>query len=174
METFTYTSKSKTKFYNGCVFDSSLELKFALMIEETNAWLRDGLEIYYNLNQNDCGVKANLPCYRPDFLIRNWSTGEAQLIEIKPDGFNCDSLKMRQKIASRLINRFAYDWSFRVITESQINLSPEQLKRYENILATQNDWTHKPGLHLLQNDSSLSDDDYRQFVTTGFLQAVFP
>jgi hypothetical protein len=174
MINFTYTYKSKTVFYNGYVFDSLVELKFALMIEETHAWLRDGIEIYYGVNVQTSGIKQKLHCYRPDFLIRNLATGVAELIEIKPDGFTMDMQRRRARKAAQHMKRFAYDWSFRIITESQIFLSTEKWRRYKQILDTQNDWRHKPCIKLLQNNTRLSDQDYEQFVRTGVLPALVP
>ncbi len=174
METFTYISESQPVFYNGNMFDSLLELKYAFMIEETHAWLREGLEIYYNINALPNGIKGELFCYRPDFLVRDWTSGDAHLVEIKPDGYNNDSLQKHRKIADRFINRFAYDWSFKIVFESEIILSPEQWLRYEKILATQHHWRHKPCMELLQNNSMLSDNEYHQFVHTGLLPALVP
>jgi hypothetical protein len=174
MINFTYTHKSKTVFHNGYVFDSLVELKYALMIEETHAWLRDGIEIYYGVNVQTSGIKQNLHCYRPDFLVRNLTTGIAELVEIKPDGFSIGSQKRRAKLVAKFTKRFDYDWTFRVIIESQITLSPEQWLLYKNILATQNDWRHQPCLKLLQNTTSLSDYEYQQFVRTGVVPAMAP
>lgn len=174
MQTFSYTSKSKTLFYNGHVFDSTLELKYILMIEETHSWLRNGLEIYYNIDEIENGIKDDLRCYRPDFLTRNWLTGDAHLIEIKPDGYNHESAITRKKIARQHIENFQYDWTYKIVTESEIKLTSEQWLQYEKILASQDDWTHKPCGKLLQNRSNLSDIDYQHFVFTGFLPAAFP
>ena len=169
-----YIYKSKTVFYNGYVFDSFLELRYALMIEETHAWLRDGIEIYYGVNVQSSGIKQKLHCYRPDFLIRNLTTGIAEIVEIKPDVFDKDSQKRRARIVAKFINRFSYDWTFRFITESEIALTPEQWSKYDDILATQNDWRHHPCLKLLQNTTSLSDQKYQQFVRTGVVPALAP
>ena len=171
---FTYAYKSKTVFYKGCVFDSTVEFKFALMIEETHAWLRNGIEIYYGINVQPSGIKAKLHCYRPDFLIRNLTTHTAELIEIKPDGFTKEMQRKRAKTVAKHISRFAYDWQFHIITESQIILSTEQRLRYQEILATQNDWQHQPSMNLLQNNTRLTDSDYDQFVRTGVLPAWVP
>jgi len=174
MDTFTYTSKSQAVFYKGNTFDSLLELKYALMIEETHAWLRDGLEIYYGLNKLPRGIKGDLFCYRPDFLVRDWAKGEARLIEIKPDGFNEDSLQKRHRVATQFIQCFGYDWSYQVVFASQISLSPEQWHRYKKVLNSQQGWQHKPCLGLPQNNSPYCDSDYKQFVWTGLLPAVHP
>ncbi len=171
MLNFTYTYKSRTIFYKGNVFDSLVELRFALMIEETHAWLRDGIEIYYRINVQPNGIKQNLHCYRPDFLVRNLNTGIAEVIEIKPDGFSLESQGRRSRIVAKYIKCFEYDWTFRLVTESEIILSKEQWVRYKTILNTQKDYRHQPCLKLLQNTTSLSDMEYQEFVRTGVLQA---
>jgi len=171
---FTYTYNSKTVFYNGCVFDSLVELKYVLMIEDTHAWLRDGLEMYYGVNVQSGVYKERLHCYRPDFLIRNLTTGIAEVIEIKPDGFTMNAQLKRQKIVAKFIKRFAYDWKFRIVTESELTLSTEQWLKCKNILATQSNWCHKPCIKLLQNTTSYSDQEYQQFVRTGLLPALVP
>lgn len=172
MSSFTYTLNSRTVFYKGYVFDSLLELKFVLTMEDTHAWLRDGLEIYYGINVQSCGIKTNLHCYRPDLLIRELKSGQAELIEIKPDGFNPDRLYKRRRIVEKFTGRFAYDWAYRVVTESQINLSQEKLLKYKKILAAQNGWAHKPCIKLLQNNTSFSDTEYDKFVRTGLFPAI--
>lgn len=171
---FSYEYKSKTLFYKGYVFDSTIELKYVLSIEDTHAWLRNGIEIYFGINVQPSGIKTNLHCYRPDFLTRDLITHQAQLVEIKPDGFTKEMQQKRAKIAAKFIQRFAYDWSFRIITESEIRLSQQQWLRYKEILATQNDWHHQPCLQLLQNNTQFTDPDYEQFVRTGWVPAGFP
>ena len=171
---FTYAYKSKTIFYKGCVFDSTVELKYALSIDDTHAWLRPGIEIYYGINVQPRGIKTNLHSYRPDFLVRNLATHQAELIEIKPDGFTKEMQRKRLKTVAKYIKRFDYDWSFRIITESEIILSPEQWYRLKKILATQNDWRHKQCLNLLQNTTSLSDQEYQHFVQNGLVPAMVP
>ncbi len=174
MESFIYRYKSKTVFYNGYVFDSLLELQYALMIENTHAWIRDGLEIYFDLDSLTSGIKGDLHCYRPDFLIRDWATSEAQLVEIKPDGYDTDSIEKRKRIANHHIEEFDYDWRFKIVFESDIILTDRQWRRYEKILAIQHHWRHKPCLELLQNNSSFSDSDYYRYVHTGLLPSLVP
>lgn len=169
-----YSINSKPVFYNGYLFDSQLELQYVLTIEDTHAWLRDNLEIYYGLNSVSAGIKAKLHCYRPDLLIRDWNTGEASLIEIKPLGFTPNAMNRRQKIATRHIKRFNYDWQFKTINQMDIHLSTEQFQKFQTILSEQNSWKHKPSQHLLQNNSQFSDQDYEQYVRMGLLPAFFP
>jgi hypothetical protein len=43
MHNFRDTQKANTVFYNGCVFDSLLGLKYALSVEQSHAGPRDGI-----------------------------------------------------------------------------------------------------------------------------------
>ncbi|MBN8720502.1 MAG: hypothetical protein J0H85_13705 [Sediminibacterium magnilacihabitans] len=167
----TYTHKSQMVYYKGHVLDSLLELKYVLTIEDTHAWLRDGLEIYYDLEKLTPGLKEHLNCYRPDFLIRNWQTVQAELIELKPAGFCDDNRHRNRRITSECMAGFAYDWNYHYVYGSQINLSDDQQQKFRDVLRTQGDWRHKPCIHLLQNTSTLSDTQYREFVMTGRLPA---
>ncbi|MES2373402.1 MAG: hypothetical protein V4557_12530 [Bacteroidota bacterium] len=170
---FTYTSEGTCIFYNGCQLDSLLELKYILSIEHTHAWIRDGLEMYYGLHGLANGVKGHVHCYRPDFLVRDWKTGNSKLVEIKPYGFNHDQTK-RQKIAEKYIKRFGYDWSFEIVNEAEIKLTDDQWQHFLTIQSQQKDWRHKPCMKLLQNTSPFSDAAYDQFVRTGVLPAFVP
>lgn len=172
---FTYTQNAQTIFYNGHVLDSLLELKYILMIEETHAWLRDGLEIYYDIDHLHCGEKSWLHVYSPDFLVRDWASGKAELIEVKPEVFDdYECLQRRRKISHDYINRFGYDWSFKVIYESDIPRSQKQCIKYQNVLKMQYNWLHKPCQYLLQNNSVLTDVEYASFVRSGRLPAANP
>ncbi len=170
----TYSINSKPVFYKGHHFDSQLELQYVLTIENSHAWLRDNLEIYYGLHSVSAGIKANLHCYRPDLLIRDWITGEATLVEIKPVGFTPNAMSRRAKIANRHMKRFNYDWQFKTISQSEIILTQEQWQKFQTILSEQTGWKHKPCQHLPQNNSRFSDQEYDQFVRTGLLPAFFP
>ena len=174
MNNYTYSINNKPVFYNGHHFDSHLELQYVLTIENTHAWLRDNLEIYYGLNSASAGIKAKLHCYRPDLLIRDWNTGDASLIEIKPIGFTQNAMSRREKIATRHIKRFYYDWQFKIINQTDIKLTQEQWDKFHCILSEQNGYEHKPSQLLLQNNSGFTDQDYDQYVRIGVLPAFFP
>ncbi len=60
--------------YNGCLFHSFTELRYALMIEDEFAFLREGIEIYYDpkIQQSTLYIHEQTKKYTPDFLIRNW------------------------------------------------------------------------------------------------------
>ncbi|MBI2274747.1 MAG: hypothetical protein HYU70_13190 [Bacteroidetes bacterium] len=169
-----YQYKSQTVFYNGNVLDSLLEFRYILMIEETHAWLRQGFEMYYNLEKLIPGMKEDLLCYRPDFLIRNWQTGKAKLIELKPAGFVDDHKKRKIHITSRYIDEFQYDWTYRYLSDAHIQLSDDQQRKFYSVLREQDSWQHKPCGRLLQNITPLNDNEYRQFVMNGWLPATAP
>ncbi len=174
MNIYTYSINNKPVFYNGHLFDSQLELQYVLTIEHNHAWLRDNLEIYYGLNSVSAGIKAKLHCYRPDLLIRDWNTGEASLVEIKPIGFTPNAMRRREKIATRHIKRFNYDWQFKTVSQSEIILTQDLWQKFQTILSEQTGWKHKPCQHILQNNSSFSDKEYDQYVRTGLLPASLP
>lgn len=166
-----YNIKSQTVFYKGNVFDSLLEFRFILMIEKTHAWLRQGFEIYYNFDKCKRCIEAELRCYRPDFLIRNWQTGKAELIELKPFGFIDEYKDRKIRITNKYIEDFQFDWNFRYINYADIPLSKGEKRKFDSVLNDQDSWHHKPCGHLLQNNSTLNDADYKQFVMNGVLPA---
>lgn len=172
METFAYTKRSRPVIYNGQSFDSLLELKFILSVEDTHAWIRDGLQIYYNAGQPDVCNECFLRKYTPDILIRNWDTGEATLVEIKPDKYDDYwANKKRKRVANRYITEFAYDWKFRIIYEHEIHLTRKQQQKYKSICC--NSAQHWFGADH-QNQTALSNCEYEHFVCNGGLPAFAP
>jgi len=136
--TFEYKHIACPIDYNGCCFDSLLELKYALTIEAENAYLREGLEIYFNPNtiESTLNIQYGIVKYIPDFLTRNWYNGKAQLIEIKPEGFdNYEYLDVRQKICNHFINEYGYDWEYKVVYEDEIVMTEKQTETFQAILS---------------------------------------
>lgn len=164
-----YKIKSQTVFYNGNVLDSLLEFRFVLMIEKTHAWLRQGFEIYYSFDKCKPCIEAELRSYRPDFLIRNWETGKAELIELKPFGFIDEYKDRKIRDTNKYIDDFQFDWNFRYLNYADIPLSKDQKHKFYSVLNEQDSWHHKPCGRLLQNNSTLNDNEYRQFVLNGLL-----
>jgi hypothetical protein len=172
METFEYDLRSVDLVYLGQQLDSLLELKFILMIENTHAWIRQGLDIYYNINNVEAGIKGGLEKHTPDFLIREWTTGNATLVEIKPDRYdNITELHRRRKICRNFIKQFGYDWDYKIIRGHNITLNASQHKKLEIIrrfhVKSIPHW-HEP--HH-QNNTSFSDSQYETFVRQGLLPA---
>ena len=172
MDQFEYDLRSVDLVYNGQQLDSLLELKFVLMIEGSHAWVRKGLEIYYNINRQQAGIKGGLEKHTPDFLIREWTTGEATLVEIKPDGYDdVAELDRRRKICRKFIKQFAHDWKYITVRERDITLSLPQQEKFENARKfyqiSGSGWygTHHP------NNTFFSDAQYECFVRYGMLPA---
>src|SRR5574342_83885 len=88
-EPFKYGTSHKI-IYWGCVFDSILELKFALSIQNDYEFLRSRITIYYDrLTKKPVSyIQRNYGHYTPDFLIRHKQTKKAYWIEIKPRAFS--------------------------------------------------------------------------------------
>jgi hypothetical protein len=173
---FEYSRPCQEITYHGQHLDSLLELRFVLMIEETHAWIRDGLQIYFNIDDLRPGIKdPPIRKYTPDFLIRNWLTGKATLVEVKPDIFDNYFARMkRTKICSDYIAEFGYDWSFKYVWSSQIILNSEKQAKYDAILNKLR--RHAPNWigDTHPNSTGLSNDQYDRFVRIGCLPAPAP
>ncbi len=172
MKTFYYTKRSRSIIYHGQSLDSLLELKFILSIEQTHAWIRDGLQIYYNMDDHGLSSEESLQKYTPDILVRNWKTGTATLVEIKPDHYNDKwANRKRHEVAEKYIEQFGYDWQFKIIYERNISLTAEQQQKYRDIChAYAQTWfgsTHP-------NNTPLTNDEYTRYVTDGWLPAAVP
>ncbi len=172
METFYYTKRSRSIIYHGQSLDSLLELKFILSIEQTHAWIRDGLQIYYNMDDPKLSNEESLQKYTPDILVRNWKTGMATLVEIKPDHYNDKWANCkRHEVAEKYIEQFGYDWQFKIIYERNISLRAEQQQKYRNIChAYAQSWFG----NAHPNNTALTNDEYTRYVTDGWLPATVP
>lgn len=119
----------------GCAFDSLLELKFAISVQDDYEFLRERVSIFYhhgNLQPTNY-IKEGVLRYTPDFLIRNKHTGEAFLIEIKPRAARHDpQLELRRKVAERYIQWKGYDWQYKVVFDDEIVLSEAMLGIFED------------------------------------------
>jgi hypothetical protein len=129
---------SKRIEYNGIEFNSTLEVKFALMIEDTCEYMYEPLAIWYNRTNLNLRIKEECPHrYVPDFLVRKIKDNSAHLIEVKPHyELTDDLLQVKKFITERYIREKAYDWKFHIITDKQINLSKEKQHKFEEIKKT--------------------------------------
>lgn len=133
MKTFTYR-KSIRVINWGCTFDSLLELKYALSIQQDYAYLREHIPIFYDprTRQPTDYIRDNIRRYTPDFLIRHKRTNEAILVEIKPRAFEQnEQLAMRKEIADNYIRWRKFDWSFKVVFDDEIRLTNSQLLQFD-------------------------------------------
>ncbi len=163
-------SRSTPVCYQGIQLDSILELKFLLSIEETHAYIRDGIEIYYeerSLTAND-EMYERTRKYVPDFLIRDWKTKQATLVEVKPDRYVDDGLLAeKKKAASHFIETFGYDWQYKVVFEASIHLSTEQYRKLSSILSGQT----KHHRQCQPISSYIQEEQHRLFVRSGLVPA---
>ncbi len=135
--TFTYLPGYHID-YKGMGFDSLLELRYAISIEDDFAFMREGIKIFYDpaTAKSTNYLREGIHRYTPDFLIRNWQTGRAYLVEIKPlayDDFN--ALALLQTVCSHYIKVNNYDWEYIIIFENEITLSLAKQERYDAVLA---------------------------------------
>jgi hypothetical protein len=122
-------SKSYKIIYWGCTFDSILELKYALSIQNEYEFLRSMIPIYYDPKTKKPvnNISGNIRRYTPDFLIRHKITGQAFWVEIKPRAFEAsEQLRIRTEVADNYIASKGYDWKFIVVYDTDIKLSTEQ------------------------------------------------
>ncbi len=186
-QTFQYW-KSCSIDYKGCFFHSLTELKYALMIEEEFAFLREGIEIYYDpvIQQSTLYIHEQTKKYTPDFLTRNWNDHKAYLVEIKPKGFNnYEQLNARQKISQHFIKTYKYDWEYKVVYSDEIILSEIQQRKFDSL---KNNNLYRAEIKIqklfdgdsLRNcfssvpdfkNTTLTKDQYRFFVRKGRLPA---
>lgn len=133
---FAYRKPTPVKGW-GCHFDSLTELRFAISIMEDHAFLRSPVSMYFH---PVTGQLAHFPrgCflrYTPDFLIRNYETKQATLVEIKPRSFEQESsLEMHQHIANHYIRTLKFDWQYKIIFDDEILLTEQQLQQYQDCL----------------------------------------
>lgn len=136
--TFNYEHRGCHVDYKGMGFDSLLELRYAISIRDEYAYERECVKIFYNPQTNNSTnyLKENTKSYKPDFLIRNHKTGQAYLIEVKPDGFDdYDALTRFQQICHHYIIANHYDWEYKIVFENDIALSQQQQELYDAIIS---------------------------------------
>ncbi len=124
--------------YWGCSFDSLLELKYAISIANDYEFLRAAIHIFFNRRTQETSdyIREGFRRYVPDFLIRHKTTGEAWLVEIKPEGFDdVEELKLRKAVAENYIRRKKLDWKYKVVYGNEIILDQKQKLLYEQCLA---------------------------------------
>lgn len=167
MDNHNYTKRAYPCLYHGQWMDSLLELRYILSIENTHAWQRDNLQIYLSVNKTTKSVEKELRRYTPDFLIRNYQTGEAKLVEIKPTHFrNKRQLLLRKQIAEHFIEYFGYDWTFEIVFGDQVLLSEIAEEKYRQLVQGFTVGRHCPSpIPLSQRES------YLKFIREGVLSA---
>ena len=131
-EQFEYR-KSVKNLYKGCYFDSLLELKFVLSIEEEYCLLREPVQIWY---ENKSKMPTNyireaIKKYTPDFLIRSKQDNKAYLIELKPRAFErYGGIEVLRELAENYIRWRNVDWIFKPVYDDEIILIASQEEKF--------------------------------------------
>ena len=133
MTTFKYGVSHKI-IYWGCVFDSLLELKYGISIQDDYEFLHTHIPIYYDPRTawpTDY-IRNNIRRYTPDYIIRHKVTGNAFCVEIKPRAFAGNpQLQLRKKVVENYIQWKQLDWTFKVVYDDQIILTAEQEEQFK-------------------------------------------
>lgn len=128
MKTFNY--KKSCRVINwGYVFDSMLELKYAISVQKEYEYLRSHIPIYYDPKTKlpTFYIRGNIRRYTADFLIRHKVTNKAFLVEVKPRAFEGnEQLMVRKEVAENYIRLKKYDWEFKVVYSDEIKLSADE------------------------------------------------
>jgi len=164
---FKYCRSAKI-IYWGAVFDSVLELKYAISIHTEYEFLRSRISIYYDpsTNRPTERIRSNIRRYTPDFLIRHKQTGLAYWVEIKPRAFSDhEQLRTRRQIAENYIKWKQYDWQFRMVYDDEIRLNLEQLVQFNDACSLINRSQRKWGTDQRDHQFKISIPD---FLTSGY------
>ena len=135
MKNFQY-KKSYKIIYWGCCFDSLLELKYAISIQDDYEFMHARIPVYYDMKTKKPTeyIRECTRRYTPDFLMRHKITGEAFWIEIKPENFDgAEQLSLRKVVAENYIAWKNYDWKFKIVFGNQIVLNKKQRELFEEL-----------------------------------------
>jgi len=135
MKNFQYT-KSYKIIYWGCCFDSLLELKYAVSIQDDYEFMHARIPVYYDIRTKKPTqyIREGTRRYTPDFLIRHKITGEASWVEIKPEKFDgLEQLSLRKIVAENYIAWKNYDWKFKIVFGDEIVLNRKQTQLYNEL-----------------------------------------
>jgi hypothetical protein len=156
--------------YRSCKFDSLLELKFTLSIEDNWYFLREHIVIFYD-------PKTFLPTnyireitkkYTPDFLIRNKRDNKAYLIELKPREFRNEmQTKVWKQVAENYIKSKKADWIYKVVYDDEIVLSREQQEKLVSLRARINAFNLKCIFVDLDKKWNISKRNYFKTIPGG-------
>ena len=129
---FHYNNSRKVTVW-GCNFDSLLELKFAIYIQQEYEFLHNWIPVYFDpCTKRPAGyISRNIRRYTPDFLMRHKETKKAYWVEIKPRAYTGEKeLILRRQVAENYIRQKGYDWEFRIIYDDEIKLTLDQLVQF--------------------------------------------
>lgn len=179
--------------YKGCLFDSLLELRFVLLIEDSCCWIREPDKIFYDPQTltSTNHLQDSYCTYKPDFLVRKKKDNSAYLIEIKPKklAWSKQSIK-RTKVANHYIQRRDLDWKFKIVTDIEIykkldKLGDEKKQLIDRIVKENENLRSKLAFIRYNNKycntlegysripiydlGEMSEQEYKRYVRTGIL-----
>lgn len=150
--------------YRGILFDSILELKFALMIESKCAWMREPKTIFYDpaTCESVTYVQKHHKRYTPDFMVRKWHNNKAFVVEVKPLEFSVTMEMVDRRLAfMKYIQKRGLDWKFIVMTEKDIKLNMIQKEKLKLILAGNSELEKK--LEIIKADRKYNNYRRKHF-----------
>jgi hypothetical protein len=153
--------------YNGCLYDSLLELKFVLSVEKEYMYLREPVIIGYDpikcVSTNYLQERTRI--YKPDFLIRSPEGGPALLIELKPTAWKNYYYQMRyEAIANSFISQRKLDWKYKILYSHEIILSRDQKLHFLELAKNKRAWSAT--LKMIKLDQKYNQKEVRYFSST--------
>lgn len=186
---------SKSVEYNGIIFDSILEAKFAMLIEDDCEYFYHPFTIWYDKkNPSKLGKQICSNKYQPDFLVRKLKENTCHLIEIKSScNRYIDDTLIKLNRAEKYIKTKGYDWKYKIITEKDFELPKckfdklNEAKKTRELVARKKKSSRKHykfSKHKLnytaikipmnRHHSYLTDSDYLHYIKTGIIRDSAP
>ncbi len=186
---------SKRVEYNGIIFDSILEAKFAMLIENSCIFYYHPFTIWYDKKDSTkLGKRTCSNQYQPDFLVRKLKDNTCYLIEIKSssDRDHIDTLTKADR-AEKYIKAKGHNWDYKVVTEKDFDLPFEKLEKLKKAKETRVTVARKRDSTARHNKFSmqklnyrsikiptnrhydyLTESDYLYFIKTGIVRVITP
>lgn len=165
-------------YYNGCLFESPYELKYALSIEYDFAYLLHPKKIYdsfYRDNGKAVEINDYTNNYTPDFLIRSYNENIACIVEIKGRSFNdIRQYEKRNAIMERYLRTLENPPDFRWIFWDDEMLTQEQADKFQFLETNQ---TYEKNFYevlrnLYNHDDRIPFSFPREFSTSEYISFV--
>lgn len=154
---------SKSVEYNGIIFDSILEAKFAMLIEDSCDYYYHPFTIWYDKKDpTKLGKQCCSNQYQPDFLVRKLSDNTCHLIEIKSssDRLHGDTLTKLDR-AEQYIKTKGHNWKYKVITEKDFKLPANKIDKLNKARKTRVAVARKKKSSRIHNKLSMHKMNYR-------------
>lgn len=128
-------------YYNGCLFESTLELKYALSIEDEYAYIVHPKRIFdsfYRDNGKLVEILEQTKSYTPDFLIRSYTENKASIIEIKEEHYSDpEQYDLRNRIMKKYTEALENPPDFKWVFWNDGMLTPEKTEKFHLLMSCQ-------------------------------------